>query len=152
MANIINPFAASDAASMENFNLRIAAINTGAARRAASPTNGNLAALNADGDPTDSGKKASDFAAVSFYTATLTASGWVGSSAPYTQTLTVSGVASTNKPVADVVLSDTPATAQSQLEAWGMVGRIVTGTNQITATCYSDKPTVDIPIQLMVVR
>lgn len=90
-------------------------------------------------------------AASATYTATLTAAGW-GASAPYTQTVAVTGILATDKPVVDVVLSDTAATAALQLEAWGMVGRIVTAAGQITAYCYEDKPTANIPIQLLVVR
>lgn len=85
------------------------------------------------------------------YTATLSTS-WSGSSAPYTQTVTVSGITSSDTPIVDVVLSTTNSTAISQLEAWGCVSKITTGTNSITATCLEDKPTTAIPIQLKVVR
>ena len=85
------------------------------------------------------------------YTATLTSSGW-SSKAPYTQTVTVTGILTTDNPVIDVVLSTTTSTALNQLEAWGNVSKIVTGANSITATCLEDKPEVDIPIQIKVVR
>ncbi len=85
------------------------------------------------------------------YTATLPASGW-SASAPYTQTVTVTGLLSTDTPFIDAALSNTAETAMAQLEAWGYVGRIVTGTDQITATCYEDKPQVDIPVAMKVVR
>ena len=85
------------------------------------------------------------------YTATLTSSGW-SSIAPYTQTVTVTGILTTDNPVIDVVLSTTTSTALNQLEAWGNVSKIVTGANSITATCLEDKPEVDIPIQIKVVR
>lgn len=85
------------------------------------------------------------------YTATLTTS-WSGDSAPYTQTVTVSGITSSDTPIVDVVLSSTTSTALSQLEAWGCVSQITTGTDSITATCLEDKPTTAIPIQLKVVR
>lgn len=85
------------------------------------------------------------------YTATLTTAGW-SSSAPYTQTVTVSGLLATDNPIADVVLSDTVATAQAQLDAWSNVGRITTSVNSITAYCYDTKPTTAIPIQLKVVK
>ncbi len=85
------------------------------------------------------------------YTATLTSSDW-SSTAPYTQTVTVTGILTTDNPVIDVVLSTTTSTALNQLEAWGNVSKIVTGTDSITATCLEDKPEVDIPIQIKVVR
>lgn len=85
------------------------------------------------------------------YTATISTS-WTGSSVPYTQTVTVTGITSTDTPIVDVVLSSTTSTALSQLEAWGCVSKITTGTNQITITCLEDKPTTAIPIQLKVVR
>lgn len=84
------------------------------------------------------------------YIATLSTS-WSGSG-PYTQTVSVAGILATDNPLADVVLSDTAATAQAQLEAWGCVGRITTAAGSITATCYDSKPTTAIPIQLKVVR
>ena len=84
-------------------------------------------------------------------TATLTTT-WSGDSAPYTQTVTVSGITSSDTPIVDVVLSTESETALSQLEAWGCVSQITTGTNSITATCLEDKPITAIPIQLKVVR
>lgn len=85
------------------------------------------------------------------YTATLSTT-WTGSSAPYTQTVTVTGITSSDTPIVDVVLSTTTSTALNQLEAWGCVSKITTGTNQITVTCLEDKPITAIPIQLKVVR
>lgn len=90
-------------------------------------------------------------AATATYTATLTAAGW-SASAPYTQTVVISGLLATDNPIADVVLSETVATAQAQLEAWGCVGRMVADTNSCMAYCYDTKPTMAIPIQLKVVR
>ena len=85
------------------------------------------------------------------YSATLTTT-WAGSSAPYTQTVTVTGITNTDTPIVDVVLSSTTSTALNQLEAWGCVSKIETGTDNITVTCLEDKPTTAIPIQLKVVR
>ncbi len=102
----------------------------------------------------DVGASPAGAAVTATYTATLSAASWAGSSAPYTQTVTVAGITATDKPIADVVRSGLVATAIAQLEAWQFVlnGKIVTGENQITATCYTDKPTLDIPIQMQVVR
>ena len=84
------------------------------------------------------------------YTATVSTS-WSGSG-PYTQNVMVSGLLATDTPIVDVVLSAAAETAQAQLEAWGLVGRITAQDNQITVTCYEDKPVTAIPIQLKVVR
>ena len=85
------------------------------------------------------------------YLATISTT-WTGSSAPYTQTVTVNGITSNDTPIVDVVLNSNTNTALNQLEAWGCVSKITTGTNQITVTCLEDKPITAIPIQLKVVR
>lgn len=90
-------------------------------------------------------------ATTALYTATLYSIGW-SNTAPYTQTASVSGLLSTDTPIVDVVLSSTTSTAMSQLAAWLCVSKIVTYDSHITATCFEDKPTTDITIQLKVVR
>ena len=90
-------------------------------------------------------------ATTALYTGTLTSSGWA-SAAPYTQTLSISGILSTDVPVVDVVLSSTTSTAISQTEAWSCVSKIETAAGSIPATCLEEKPAIDIPIQLKVVR
>lgn len=90
-------------------------------------------------------------ATTALYTGTLLSSGW-SSSAPYTQTLSIQGILATDVPVVDVVLSSTTSTAISQTEAWSCVSKIETAADSITATCLEEKPTINIPIQLKVVR
>lgn len=90
-------------------------------------------------------------ATTALYTATLPVSGW-SASAPYTQTVSVSGILSTDTPVADVVLNVVTSTAMSQISAWMCVSKIETANGSITATCLENKPEIDIPIQLKVVR
>ncbi len=90
-------------------------------------------------------------ATTALYNSTLASSGW-SSAAPYTQTVNVSGILSTDTPIVDVVLDvDTP-TAISQISAWMCVSKIETSNGSITATCLEDVPTIDIPVQLKVVR
>ena len=90
-------------------------------------------------------------AETAIYNGTFSSSGWSGS-APYTQTITVSGVRSTDYPFVDIDLSDV-SNASAVIEAWAMVGRCtVSADNKVTAYCYEDKPTVDIPIVFKVVR
>lgn len=48
--------------------------------------------------------------------------------------------------------STASSTALSQLESWSCVSKIETAAGSITATCFEEKPTIDLPIQLKVVR
>ena len=50
------------------------------------------------------------------------------------------------------MLSDTLATAKSQIEAWSNVSRIKTSTGKIKVYCYDASPSIEIPIQLLCVR
>lgn len=83
-------------------------------------------------------------------TATLDTT-WSGTSAPYTKTISVSGILSTDTPIIDVVMSGTYSTDEARTEAWGYIYRAVTGADSITFYA-TDKPTVDLPIQIRVVR
>ena len=85
------------------------------------------------------------------YMCTLSASGW-SSTAPYTRTETITGITSSDTPIVDVILSTTTSTALNQLEAWGCVSKITTGTDSITVTCFEEKPSVSLTLQLKVVR
>lgn len=84
---------------------------------------------------------------IAIKTATITTT-WTGISAPYTQTITVTGVTSNDKPIISPVYSGDNATAILQKEAWNMIGKIQTGANSITCTCFEDKPITAIPIQI----
>ena len=84
------------------------------------------------------------------YTATINTT-WTGSAAPYTQEVTVNGLTADDKPIVDVVPSDTYETAQAQIEAWGEIYRAVAGANKLTVYATS-APTVSIPIQIRAVR
>ena len=85
------------------------------------------------------------------YTATITTA-WTGSSAPYTQAVTVSGILATDCPHITPVYSSTLSTALGQKEAWSMVSKAETSANTITFTCFEEKPTAAIPIQIEVIR
>lgn len=89
------------------------------------------------------------------YTGTLTSSGW-SSSAPYTQSITVTGIKSTDEPFVDVDLSGgfaSPSDAAFVIENYLLIGRMsASANNTITAYCYEEKPTCNIPILLKVVR
>lgn len=84
------------------------------------------------------------------YKTTLLASGWSGS-APYTQTVNVSGILATDEPFIDVYLEGV-SDGTAIIEAWAVVGRVSTANDSITAYCYEEKPEVDIPVLMKVVR
>lgn len=86
------------------------------------------------------------------FTATLPYASWTGSSAPYTKEVTVAGILSTDKPDINLDLSTATysdvATIQSD---WANVYRGVTSADTITFYA-STVPTIDIPLQIKVVR
>ena len=81
----------------------------------------------------------------------LAANRW-SAAAPYCQTVTVEGLLATDTPIADIVLSDTVATARAQLDAYAYVSRMDTAENALSVTCFDDKPTVALELALKVVR
>lgn len=83
-------------------------------------------------------------------TATLSTE-WTGSAAPYTKTVAVSGVLGTDAPVIDLAASETPATAEAELEAYGLIYLITTADGSITAYA-SEKPETALTLQLLIVR
>lgn len=83
-------------------------------------------------------------------TATLSTE-WTGSAAPYTQTVAVAGVLETDAPVIDLAASETPATAEAELESYGLIYLITTANGSITAYA-SDKPGTALTLQLLIVR
>lgn len=84
------------------------------------------------------------------WTATITTT-WSGSG-PYTQSVTVSGILASDMPHITPIYSSDNATALDQKESWACVSKAVTAANAITFTCFEDKPTVEIPIQIEVMR
>ena len=84
---------------------------------------------------------------VSNYTSTLSSSSWTESSGTYTQTVSIQGILSTDTPIIDV---SNPT--QAMLDSWAYVSKIETSNDSITATCFSNQPTENINIKLMVVR
>ena len=116
-------------------------------------TEDNFASFDEDGNIQDSGKKASDFEPV-YATATLLSTGWSGSG-PYTQTVTATGVKSGDYPMVDLVQNATQATAENEIASYAclLYGKVeVSADNKITATCYSDQPTVDLNLRLVVAK
>lgn len=81
---------------------------------------------------------------------TLTSTNWIGESAPYTQTLTVEGItASCNGLVSlgqDVSLEVREATRDAMLSILNQ------DENSITIVADGDKPSIDIPITVVIVH
>lgn len=87
------------------------------------------------------------------YTAVLSSAGW-SASAPYSQTVSVAGLLATDDPLVDVSLNgaDTAQAGKARTDAWTFVGRVETGNGTLTAYCYEEKPEVDLPVIVKVVR
>lgn len=76
---------------------------------------------------------------------------WIGSEAPYTQTIALNGIRPDDSPIVDILTSESPDTAQAELEDWGKIYRIDTGTDSLTV--YATEPsTAALNIQLKAVR
>ena len=95
--------------------------------------------------------KISDGAVSQTFTTVITADGWTGEAAPYTNTVTVNGLLTTDAPLVDMIPSETYETAEAEAEAYANIYRMVTADNQLTAYA-TEKPTVDISIQIKAVR
>lgn len=102
-------------------------------------------------DGTVTGAKIASGAVSQIFTATITAAGWTGNSAPYTNIVTVTGLLAADTPIVDMILSETYETAEAQIDAYGNVYRMVAVDNQLTAYA-AEKPTVDINLQIRAVR
>lgn len=83
-------------------------------------------------------------------TATLPAADWSGS--PPTQTVDIVGILETDAPVCGAVVSGDADHRKAQKMAWSMVEDIRTIDGGIVAMCYESAPTIDIQIQLQIVR
>lgn len=84
------------------------------------------------------------------YTAVLTKA-WTGSG-PYTQTVAVAGILETDMPHITPVYDAANATAIAQKEAWNCVSKAEAAAGGIKFTCFENKPTTAIPIQIEVMR
>lgn len=95
--------------------------------------------------------KIADGAVSQTFTATITAAGWTGDAAPYTNEVTVTGLTAGDNPFVDMIASSAFETAETEIEAFANIYRMVTAENKLTVYA-AEKPTVDIAIQIKVVR
>lgn len=77
---------------------------------------------------------------------------WSGAAAPYTRSVAVAGLLPSDCPHVTPRYADAPDTALAQREAWSLVGKGEAGEGSITFTCFEEKPTTEIPIQIEVMR
>lgn len=80
------------------------------------------------------------------FTATITTT-WGSSTPPYTQTITIANIKASS-PKIGVVYSGTNANKILQKEAWNMIDDIQVNDGNIVVTCFENKPTIEIPIQI----
>lgn len=95
--------------------------------------------------------KIADGAVSQTFTATITAAGWTGDATPYTNDVTVTGLTADDNPFVDMIASSAFETAETEIEAFANIYRMVTAENKLTVYA-AEKPTVDITIQIKVVR
>lgn len=95
--------------------------------------------------------KIADGAVSQTFTATITAAGWTGDATPYTNDVTVTGLTADDNPFVDMIASSTFETAETEIEAFANIYRMVTAENKLTVYA-AEKPTVDIAVQIKVVR
>ena len=93
--------------------------------------------------------KGTDYAGTSkTVTATLLAASWTGTSAPYTYTLAVTGVtANSNQellPALTITEEQLTALQAANIQDGGQAA------NSVTLTAFGDKPTIDLPIRVIV--
>ena len=81
------------------------------------------------------------------HTATLTAAGWTGDSAPYTQTVTVTGLAAD----AHLIVGLAPTVTSEEMEAAAAAMLLATAqaAGSITISAFGDKPEAALPILIM---
>lgn len=134
-------------------------------------TNNNIATLDANGNLKDSGLNQNSFdpkgttnthnasqtahqglfdkkANTSYVlSGTLSASAW-SSSAPYSQVLTIQGITANTNGV--IGLADTATKTQYEIASVANLRKIAQSTNTVTIMAYGEKPTIDIPIEIIV--
>lgn len=85
-------------------------------------------------------------------TATFSAGAW-GSAVPHTQTISVEGITTSSNVIIDVNLTGQSSdNVSSILEGWGNVNDVQTGAGTLTAYCYGDAPTVDLPVNILDIK
>lgn len=85
------------------------------------------------------------------FTVSLPASGW-SESAPFTQSMAVAGLLGTDTPVFGAVYAGEPDGKLAQKEAFALVDELEVSEGNAVFSCFEDRPTVDLTIQMEVNR
>lgn len=85
-------------------------------------------------------------------TAVIKADQYVELVAPFTQTVSLPGVLETDIPIIGLNPTGDVGTIVKQIDAWCSVSRIQTMNDRLLVTCLESKPTVDLPIRVLIVR
>lgn len=82
--------------------------------------------------------------------AVLAANSWIGSAAPYTQTVSITGLAASHNGVASIPESATDAQIKAVVGADFYIQSQVDGA--LTIAARNEKPTIDIPILIILIN
>ena len=82
-------------------------------------------------------------------TATLAADGWTGTEAPYTQTVNVNGMMASSNGYAG--LSMDASAEQVKAAAAAMLKPTARAVGSLTITAFGTVPTIDLPIEILIV-
>jgi hypothetical protein len=83
-------------------------------------------------------------------TATLLATNWTGSSAPYTQTVAITGITASSNGL--VSLSQNTSLEEREAARNAMLSILNQDNNSVTIVADGDKPSIDIPITVVIVH
>ena len=88
-----------------------------------------------------------------FQTICFLVDSWVGDTAPYTQSVAVTGFTGSEDehPIISISYPSNigPTNAEEYEEGFAHISKYVTGVNIITATCFYEKPTMNIYVDIM---
>lgn len=85
------------------------------------------------------------------YTTALTAAGWQGEAAPFTQVVSVAGVIGDNSQVVEVGLNEENTTVEQRTVARAaMLAPTARAENSVTITADGEKPTIDLPVVIVI--
>ena len=86
------------------------------------------------------------------FTAMLAYNDWAGSSAPYTQTVSIEGILASDMPHVFPVYSAGISSARAEKSAWARVSDAEAEAGGIKFSCFEEKPSTSISIQIEVNR
>lgn len=71
-----------------------------------------------------------------------------GSDGSYTQVIPISGIKETDVAIVNIELSDDPAIAESELQAWSKISKITMNDGNITVYCKNEIPDIVIQVKI----